>query len=212
MGSFPYHLYLVIAEAACNGRDFLEVADQAMQGGVDVIQLREKELTDPEFVYRAKLLKSITDKYNVPLIINDNADVMNEAHAAGIHVGNSDASPADIRKKYGSELIIGYSVEHIDQATNERAKQSDYIAASPVFSTLTKTDTVTEWGLAGLNAISKLTSKPLIAIGNMNLYNAASVIRAGADCIAVISAICSAADPRKAAYELKKMICDEKEI
>ncbi|PZR29008.1 MAG: thiamine phosphate synthase [Citrobacter freundii] len=212
MHSFPYHLYLVIGEATCNGKDFLEVADQAIQGGVDLMQLREKELSYPEFVYRAKLLKSITDKYNVPLIINDNADVMSEVHAAGIHVGNSDASPADIRKKYGDGLIVGYSVEQIAQVTNERARQSDYIAASPVFSTLTKTDTIIEWGLAGLNNIRKLTSKPLVAIGNMNLYNAATVIRAGADCIAVVSAICSAVDPRKAAHELKKMICDEKEI
>jgi thiamine-phosphate pyrophosphorylase len=146
------------------------------------------------------------------LIINDNVAVMKEVKAAGIHVGNNDASPAELRKIYGDDLIIGYSVEDIRQVSGIKAQQADYIAASPVFSTNTKKDTVTEWGLAGLNAIRQLTGKPLIAIGNMNLYNAASAIKAGADCIAVVSAICDAADPEQAARELKKMIRNEKKL
>lgn len=209
---FPYSLYLVVSRRACGSRSFLELTEQALRGGVDMVQLREKECPVDEFISLATALKKVTDKFNVPLIINDNLTVMEAVGAAGIHVGNSDTSPVAIRAKYGDKYMIGYSVEHLNQTNNEKAAASDCIAASPVFNTSTKTNTIIEWGLEGIRQIRQLTTKPLIAIGNMNAGNAADVIRAGADCIAVVSAICQAIDPEQAAFQLKEIIKNEKEV
>lgn len=203
---FPYQLYLVISAEACKGRNFLEVAEQAIAGGVEIIQLREKDLDTETFTERALRLKEITARYNVPLIINDNLAVANAVDAFGIHVGNKDTPPTEIRAKWGNQLQIGYSIEYLSQLDTEETATADHLGISPIFSTATKTDTVTEWGLEGLQQIRSLTNKPLIAIGNVNQSNAAAIIQAGADCIAVVSAICAADNPEKAAYELRRCL------
>ncbi|MBK1895212.1 thiamine phosphate synthase [Chryseobacterium paridis] len=205
--SFPYQLYLVISEADCVGRDFLKVAEQAILGGVDIIQLREKKISSDEFLRKALQLIEITHKYNIPLIINDHIEVTKRTNAAGIHVGNSDAEPTYLRQQpFFQNKIIGYSIEYLSQLANEQTAASDYLGISPVFRTNTKTDTITEWGLEGITTIRQLTPKPLVAIGNIHLANAKDIMKAGADCIAVVSAICGADDPEKAAYELKNEI------
>lgn len=201
---FPYLLYLVISENDCKERDLFKVAKQAIFGGVDIIQLREKNSNENDFLEKAKQLKEITDKYNIPLIINDNFQIAQQVKAAGIHVGTSDLSPVIIREQWKEEKkIIGYSIEYLEQLNNNQTELSDYLGISPIFKTDTKKDTITEWGLDGLTKIRQLTNKPLVAIGNMNLKNAKAVQNAGADCIAVVSAICGASNPEKAAYELK---------
>ncbi|KPE50228.1 thiamine phosphate synthase [Chryseobacterium indologenes] len=207
LSSFPYQLYLVISEADCAGKNFREVAEQAILGGVDIIQLREKHSSTASFLQKARQLIEITEKYNIPLIINDNTEVAESINAAGIHVGNSDASPVDLRQHpLIKNKMIGYSIEYLSQLENEQTSVSDYLGISPVFKTSTKTDTITEWGLEGIAEIRSLTDKPLVAIGRINPGNAREVINAGADCIAVVSAICSASNPQKAAYELKNEI------
>lgn len=204
---FPYVLYLVISQEACKAKDMIQVALQAIRGGVDIIQLREKKASEKLFLQRAQQLTELTEKHDVPLIINDNPNVASKVNATGIHVGNRDSRPAVLRKKpYFKERIIGYSIEYLSQLDNEQTATSDYLGISPVFRTDTKKDTVTEWGLEGIAKIRQLTTKPLIGIGNLHQQNAGSVIRAGADCIAVVSAICGAEDPEKAAYELKNAI------
>ncbi len=203
---FPYQLYLVISEAACGSKSFLTVAEQAIIGGVDIIQLREKNIPNQVYLDRAQKLKEITDKYAVPLIINDNLSVAKQVQAHGIHVGNNDMQPFQIRNEWDKTKIVGYSIEYLEQLNNNETIVSNYLGVSPVFQTTTKTDTVTEWGLEGIRKIRSLTTKPLVAIGNMNLGNAASVIQAGANCIAVVSAICSANNPEKAAFALKQAI------
>lgn len=207
MSVFPYPLYLVISSTSCGGRNFLEVAEEAIQGGVDIIQLREKDCNIAEFIQLAEKLKTITDKYNVPLIINDNLEVAMRVDAAGIHVGNSDISPSEIKKRWEKpNIIIGYSIEYLEQLENEESNVADYLAASPVFNTVTKTDTVTEWGLEGVAQIKSLTDKPLVAIGNLKKHNAEAVANAGADSIAVVSAICMAENPKQAARDIKTEI------
>ena len=201
--SFPHKLYLVISESDCQGRSLLDVAQQAILGGVDIIQLREKVDHIDTFIKKAHALKEITDKYDIPLIINDNLQVAKRVQAQGIHVGNSDMQPTIIRKEWPSCTYLGYSIEYLEQLQNAQATVSDYFGVSPVFRTATKPDTVTEWGLNGIRQIRELTTKPLVAIGNIHLGNAKSVMNAGADCIAVVSAICAAHHPEKAAYELK---------
>ena len=203
---FPYQLYLVISEEACLGRNFLEVAEAAVQGGVDLVQLREKNDTPQEFLNKAFELKELLDRYEVPLIINDNLEIATQCKAAGIHVGNSDMLPTTIRKSWESCTILGYSIEYLEQLYNEQTYTSDYLGISPVFSTSTKTDTVTTWGFDGVQKIRSITQKPLVAIGNMNASNARQVVEAGADCIAVVSAICAAPKPKNAAQLLRKEI------
>lgn len=201
---FPYLLYLVISEKDCKGRDFLEVAKQAILGGVDIIQLREKNSSFESFLKKAKQLREITDKYAVPLLINDNFQIAEKLNAEGIHVGNSDMPPSVIRDQWKEEgKIIGYSIEHLEQLNNKQTLMSDYLGISPIFKTPTKTNTITEWGLDGISQIRALTQKPLVAIGNINYQNAKAAQNAGADCIAVVSEICSAENPEKAAYQLK---------
>lgn len=205
--SFPYQLYLVISEKDCQGKDFLTVAEQSILGGVDIIQLREKDSITEDFIFKALKLKEITDKYHIPLIINDHSEVAEKVHSAGIHVGNNDISPAALRsQKFFKDKMIGYSIEYLSQLENENTELSDYLGISPIFSTRTKKDTVTEWGLDGLSKIRSLTKKPLVAIGNINLSNANEIIKAGADTIAVVSAICTADNPEKAAFKLKNEI------
>ena len=203
---FPYKLYLVISKESCIHHNWLKVAEQAIQGGVDIIQLREKNIDQPTFIHRALELKKITDQYDVPLIINDHLTVAMKVKAYGIHVGNSDLPPSVVKDIWKDCRHIGYSFEYIEQLQNNEIPYADAIGISPVFKTDTKTDTVTEWGLEGIQRIRSLTSIPLIAIGNINIGNAAGVLKAGADCIAVVSAICAAQDPKESAFNLKQII------
>ena len=199
---FPYKLYLVISEDACAGRDVVWVAEQAVLGGVDLVQIREKTKTASEFIEITLRLKQMLDKYSVPLIVNDNLAVAMHCNA----YGNSDIPPSKIRQLWPNCRMLGYSIEYIEQFFNSEIQHADCLGISPVFGSTTKTDTVTEWGLDGLLKIRALTSKPLVAIGNINADNAVEVIRAGADCLAVVSAICGADDPKKAAALLRAQI------
>lgn len=203
---FNYKLYLVTDQQACQQKDFFKVVEAALKGGVDLVQIREKELTEPEFYHKTLLLKELLDKYNVPLMVNDSISVAIQAQVAGIHVGNSDISPVNIRQFWSGCEILGYSLETLDQLKSDNAAIADYIALSPVFSTTTKTDTITEWGLEGIRQVRSMTHKPLVAIGHIDKLNAKEIITAGANCLAVVSAICGAADPEKAAAEIRNEI------
>ncbi|TYP99207.1 thiamine-phosphate diphosphorylase [Tenacibaculum adriaticum] len=203
---FPYQLYLVVSEASCKNKNYLEVAEQAILGGVDIIQLREKDISTKAYFEKAYRIKEITDNYNIPLIINDNLEVASKINAFGIHVGNNDISPTEIRRQWKECQCLGYSIEYIEQLQNKETEVSDYLGISPIFNTTTKTDTVTEWGVNGIKKIRDLTRKPLVAIGNIKIDNSEIVTKAGANCIAVVSSICSSENPQKAAYELKKKL------
>ena len=203
---FPYELYLVISEESCVHYPLLQVAEMAIEGGVDIIQLREKKLSTSTFIQKAEALKNLTDKYQIPLIINDNLEVAKAVDAFGIHVGNNDIAPAEIQKQWKKYKAIGYSIEYLEQLENEQTEIANHLGISPIYSTDTKTDTVTEWGIDGIKKICSLTQKPLIAIGRMNAGNAREIIKAGADCIAVVSAICASEHPDKAAKNIKTEI------
>lgn len=203
---FPYRLYLVTDEHACMGRDLIDVTEQAVKGGVDIVQLREKNLPQEMFLQKAFRLKNMLDRYQVPLIINDNLTIAMACSAAGIHVGNSDMSPETIHKLWPGCPMIGYSLEDESHIDNNAAQHADYLGISPVFQTPTKTNTIIEWGLAGIKKIRSMTTKPLVAIGGIKKENARDVIRAGADCLAIVSAICSANDPAHAAETFRNEI------
>jgi len=203
---FKYRLYLVTDEAACLGRDLNQVVEAAVLGGVDLVQIREKNLAEKEFLTKSLKLKEMLDRYGVPLIVNDNLPVALQSQAAGIHVGNQDISPEIIVQQWPACGILGYSLEYEKQLQTKNAELAHYLALSPVFATPTKTNTITEWGLTGINKIRRLTQKPLVAIGNIKAENAREVIQAGADCLAVVSAICSAPNPAMAAEKIRNAI------
>ncbi len=203
---FPYPLYLVISEKDCVEMNWLQVAEEAIIGGVDIIQLREKDLSHAEYLDKAKALKKITDQYQIPLIINDAPEIAVEIQAWGVHVGLSDTQPLAIADKFGDQLKIGWSLEYKDQLESHQMNATHHLGLSPIFKTATKTNTVTTWGFEGIKEIKGLTDKPLIAIGGMNPSNARQAFEAGADSVAVVSAICSSTDPRKAAEDLKGLL------
>ena len=203
---FPYKLYLVTDEAACLGRDFFWVVEEALKGGVDLVQLREKYLPEKDLIYKAQKLKALCEKYKVPLIINDHATVAQTIKADGLHIGQNDVKMEVVKEILGHEFPVGLSLEREVELSTPASDDAWYFGVSPIFSTPTKADTYTEWGLEGLQKLRALTSKPLVAIGNIKITNAREVIAAGADCLAVVSGICSAPSPGKAADEFKKEI------
>lgn len=199
-------LYLVTDRDLCLGRPLEEVVLQCVRGGVTMVQLREKDLLTREFIYEALRIKKILAPHNVPLIINDRLDVAMAVRAEGVHVGQQDMPYEMARELLGPEAIIGLSVEDESQVLEAERYDADYLGVSPIFETPTKTDTKGSWGLSGLAWVRENSRHNLVAIGGLNETNIAEVVRSGADGIAVVSALCSAADPEAAARKLSLLI------
>jgi thiamine-phosphate pyrophosphorylase len=199
-------LYLVTDRGLCGNKSLEYIVAQAVQGGVAYLQLREKDISTRSFVEEAKIIKKLLTPYKVPLIINDRVDVALASGADGVHIGQDDMPYAIVRSLMGPESIIGLSVETWEDVEQSQHLDVNYIGVSPVFATPTKTDTKGAWGLDGLARIKAFSNHPLVAIGGINESNAADVIKAGADCLAVVSAICAAVDPEEAAKKLNGII------
>jgi thiamine-phosphate pyrophosphorylase len=199
-------VYLVTDRGLCRNRPLRDVVFKAVQGGVSCVQLREKELPTSDFIDDAVAVKKILAPFHVPLIINDRIDVALACGADGVHLGQQDMPYEKARKLMGERAIIGLSVETWEDVENAEKLDVNYIGVSPVFATPTKTDTKEPWGLAGLKKIKVFSRHILVAIGGINASNAKAVTEAGADCLAVVSAVCSADDPAAAAKELKNIM------
>ncbi|MBR5856102.1 MAG: hydroxyethylthiazole kinase [Bacteroidales bacterium] len=199
-------LYLVTDRTLSLGRTLEEVVSEAVEGGVTMVQLREKEASTGEFIELALRVKNILKPYNVPLIINDRIDVALAVDADGVHIGQSDMLYSDARKILGPEKIIGLSVENLDDLVNANGLDVDYVGISPVYGTPTKTDTAEPFGLEGLKEAVRLSLHPTVAIGGMNHNTAADVVATGCDGIAVVSAISSAENIKEASSELKRIV------
>lgn len=195
-------VYLVTDRDCLQGNSLERVVELAAQGGVAAVQLREKNLSTRAFVREARQCQKILAAYNVPLIINDRVDVALAIEAGGVHIGQEDMPYPLVRKLMGPNAIIGLSVESMEQVREAEDYDVDYLGVSAIFGTPTKTDTKFLWGLDGLQNVKKTSKHPLVAIGGINAANAADVLRAGADSIAVVSAICAHPDPLKATQEL----------
>jgi len=198
-------LHLVTDRALCGARGLDAVVQQAVAGGVASVQLREKTLSTREFVEAAARLVALLAQTRTPLLINDRLDVALAAGAQGVHLGQSDLPAGLARKLLGPRAIIGLSVETWDDVERAEGEPVDYLGVSPVFATPTKTDTQRPWGLEGLARIRAFSRHPLVAIGGLHESNLAQTVRAGAEGIAVVSAICAAADPRLAAQRLVRL-------
>lgn len=203
-----YSLYLVTDRALSLGRSTADIVSQAIKGGVTCVQLREKHCSTREFIDQARTVRHILAAAapHIPLIINDRLDVALAVGADGVHLGQQDMTLADARRLAGKQLIIGISAESVDDAVRAEQEGADYIGISPVYATPTKTDTAAPLGLEGVSAIRAAVSLPLVGIGGISLANAAAVIQAGADGIAVVSAIVAAPCPQTAAYQLKQCL------
>jgi thiamine-phosphate pyrophosphorylase len=198
-----YSLYLVISQNDCQGRDIFSVLDQAVQGGVTLVQLREKTMPTRNLVALAKKMKSFLAQHSIPLIINDRVGVALAVDADGVHVGQDDMHPLDVRPLIGPHRILGLSINSEDQLQEARSLPVDYLGIGPVFSTQTKKDCKPVLGLDGLSLMCRTKHIPAVGIGGINAQNAFQVIAAGAEGIAVVSAVCGAGSPQKAAEELR---------
>lgn len=199
-----YSLYLVTDRSLSLGRSTAEVVAEAIRGGVTCVQLREKSCSTREFVAEAKALEQLLRPLGIPLIINDRLDIAMAVGAEGVHLGQKDMMLQDARRILGKDRIIGISVESVEDALEAAADGADYLGVSPVFGTPTKTDTAAPLGLKGLAAIRAAVDIPLVAIGGINSTNCALVIDAGADGLAVVSALVSAPSPKDAATKLRR--------
>ena len=201
-----YSLYLVTDRTLSLGRSTVEVVAAAVSGGVTCVQLREKHCSTREFLEEARRVRELLVGTGVPLFINDRLDVALAVAADGVHLGQNDMHISDARRLVGERLVIGISAESVADAIRAEAEGADYIGVSPVFTTPTKMDTAPPLGLDGLRAIRRAVQLPLVAIGGIDANNAAQVLRAGADGLAVVSAIVSAPCPRTAAAGLRQRI------
>ena len=208
---FDYSLYLVTDRRLSLGRSTVEVVAAAVSGGVTCVQLREKHCSTREFLEEARRVRELLVGTGVPLIINDRLDVALAVAADGVHLGQNDMHISDARRLVGERLVIGISAESMADAIRAEAEGADYIGVSPVFTTPTKMDTAPPLGLEGLREIRRAVSLPLVAIGSIRHDNAAEVLRAGADGLAVVSAIVSAPCPRTAAAALRQQIAFTRE-
>ncbi len=200
-------LYLVTDSNLCLYHSLTTVIEEAVAGGVSIVQLREKSSNTRDFLNLAIEVKGILKEKKIPLIINDRVDVAMAIGADGVHLGQSDM-PVDIaRRLLGENAIIGLSLETETQLEKiPKLGNIDYLGISPIFTTPTKTDTKEPWGINGLIKIRKKTNLPLVAIGGINLTNAKQVSQAGANALAVVSYLCSAKDPKQNAKELLNTI------
>lgn len=199
-------LYLVTDQSSAGGRTLTDVVAAAVQGGVTCVQLREKQLNTRDFFAQAIAFKALLAPHHIPLVINDRIDVALACGAQGVHLGQGDMPVAQARRLLPPDVFIGWSVETMDDVARSASLSVDYLGVSPIHATPTKADTQAPWGLDGLRKVRSATALPLVAIGGIHAGNARAVLAAGADGLAVVSALCSAPDPCAAAAALRKLM------
>ena len=196
-------LYLVTDRHWLKAHSLYEDVEAAINGGVTCVQLREKHLNHQLFVQEAKELKELCNQNQIPLIINDDVEVMLEVDADGIHVGQSDMQAQDVRKLIGSDKVLGVSVQTVEQAITAQNAGADYLGVGAVFPTGTKDDAI-EVDLATLQDICQHVDIPIVAIGGINQENLLQLKGSGIDGIAVVSAIMAAEDIIEVTKQLKE--------
>lgn len=181
--------------------------EQALQGGITMLQLREKHNDLLLIKERAHALKSLVKSYKVPLIINDFVELAAEVDADGVHIGQGDMHPKEVRDIIGPDKIIGLSIETLEELKlSNEIDEIDYVSISVVYSSKTKSDYKRVWGLEGLQEAVKYSKHPITAIGGIRLDNAIDIIHSGINGITVIGAIYDSTDPLKVASDLIKLL------
>lgn len=195
-------LYVLVTSALCKG-SVRETVREAIAGGADAIQLREKAVDDDIFLATAAELRELTDETGRIFIVNDRADIAAIVGADGIHLGQHDVPIAEARRLLRPGAIVGRSTHTIQEARAAVNEGADYVSVGPMF----PTDTKDAGGVAGVDLLSQAAAEiplPLVAIGGINADNAARLAAAGAKCLAVCSAVCSAEDTKASAEAIRK--------
>jgi len=200
-------LYLITDDGYLADRDWLKAIEDAIKGGVTVVQYRSKSgtKTTREMYEELLQLRELTKKYGVPLIVNDRVDLALAVDADGVHIGQDDLPAEVVRKLLGEEKIIGISTHSLEEVEKANELPVDYIAFGSIYRTPTKEKPVVV-GIEKLKEAKKVAKKPLVAIGGIMPYNVDEVIKAGADGVAVISAILGFKNTFKAAESMKRAI------
>ncbi|MBP3193789.1 thiamine phosphate synthase [Natronogracilivirgula saccharolytica] len=205
-----YNLYLVTDSGMTGRENLVRTVGEAVKGGVTVVQYREKTASTAAMIREAKAILALLKGTPVPLIINDRVDVALAVGADGVHLGHNDMDPVTARKIMGPDAVIGYSVESWQDLDDAERLDVDYYGVSPIFATPTKTDTGKPWGIEGMQKLRGLTGRPLVAIGGMNTDTISETLMAGADGVAVVSAICASENPLASARELHQIVTETK--
>jgi thiamine-phosphate diphosphorylase len=194
-------LYVIIDPAACRGRHPVQIARQAIDGGASVVQWRDKLRDKGDQLADASAIEGVCRSAGVLFIVNDHADLTLAVGAAGVHVGPHDLPVERVRSIVGDAMIIGASTNNAREALTAQQDGADYVAVGAIFPTGTKGDTRPA-NLDRIREVKSAVRLPVVAIGGINASNIASVIEAGADAAAVISAVCGADDPAEATRRL----------
>lgn len=202
MKDFDLSLYLVLDPLLCRDLGMVQTVKLAVEGGVTVVQLRDKAAGTAALIKTGLELKDALAGTGVPLIVNDDVEAAIAIDAAGVHVGQGDLQVAEARRKIPAGMILGLSVETVDLAQAVDASLVDYVGVGPVFATGTKPDHKAPFGFEGLERIVAAAPVPAVAIGGLKAGHAARTLAAGAQGMAVVSAICGTPDPRAAARAL----------
>lgn len=203
---YDYTLYLVTDRTLMSTAALTEAVEQAILGGCTMVQLREKEISSLDFYSQAAEIKRITDRYHVPLIINDRADIALAVNAAGVHVGQSDIPAAAVRKLIGVDMLLGVSVTSKGEAVQAAEDGADYLGVGAMLPTGTKAD-AKQVTMEELQKIRHAVKLPIVVIGGINRENAGAFHHIGIDGLAVVSAIIAQPDIRQAASKIKEAFC-----
>lgn len=197
-----YSIYLVTDENCLKGRPLLACVEEALVGGVTLVQYRAKNTASSVMYKEAVQLKALCDRYKVPLIINDRLDIAQAVGAAGVHLGQDDLPCVVARQILGADYVIGVSAHNPAEAVQAVAAGADYLGCGAVFGTATKQD-VAKLGLANLRAIREAVNLPMVGIGGINIANYAEVLATGAEGAAIVSGILAQDDITATVQRLK---------
>lgn len=208
---WDYSLYLVTDRSYIGKRKLTECVEQAICGGVSMVQLREKTASSRDFYDLAMELKEIISGYKVPFIINDRLDIALAVNADGLHLGQDDLSIGVAREYFGQDKVIGISVRNVQEAIQAEKEGADYLGAGAMFATGTKTDAniIT---LEELRRIKEAVSIPVVAIGGIKKENAGSIMSTGIEGVSVVSAILAEENIKMAAQVLRRIVDRKSEI
>jgi thiamine-phosphate pyrophosphorylase len=209
--SADLRLYALVDPERAGGRDLAELAWLLARGGATLVQLRDKHGSTQAMVETARAIRSRLAPLGVPFLVNDRADVAFAAGADGVHLGQDDMAVEDARRLLGPHAVIGLSIKTIEQAAQAPIEHLDYVCIGGVFATTSKDNPDRPIGLAGLRSIfAQMRGRdhdlPIGAIAGIDASNAEAVIAAGADGIAVISALSQVGDPQAAARDLRAIV------
>ncbi|WP_029451843.1 thiamine phosphate synthase [Clostridium algidicarnis] len=203
--NIDYKLYLVTDRDLLKNTDLYTAVEEAIKGGVTLVQLREKDITTLDFYNTALNIKKVTDKYDIPLIINDRMDIALAVNASGVHIGQKDMPCTIARKILGNDKILGVSATTLSQAIKAEKEGADYIGVGAIFNTSTKQD-AKPVSIDTLKEIKETLSIPVVAIGGITRKNIHLLDSSNIDGIAVVSDILGKEDIKVAAESLNSLI------